>query len=268
MTTQTTEGAFKRVASRSEVLSLVCCVVAIGLPSANAGLIVLTRATASYSQGGFDANQAIDSITTSTYPSLNGWAVDPNESHQTAVFETVTDVNFQTAGGQSEFKLIQDYYMLPWGELHQIGRFKLSYTTADRSVFADGLQSGGSLGDDSIWHVLSPSSYKAYNRDGIYDPGTTFAMQRDTSILVGGNNHRGYYLITAPLTASAVTGFRIDVLPDPSLPFSGPGREPVNGNFVLTEFQVSAVPIPEPSAYLAGLSALGMLGLFGWRNRK
>ncbi len=28
------------------------------------------------------------------------------------------------------------------------------------------------------------------------------------------------------------------------------------------------VPVPEPSTYLAGLSALGMLGLFGWRNRK
>jgi hypothetical protein len=27
-------------------------------------------------------------------------------------------------------------------------------------------------------------------------------------------------------------------------------------------------PVPEPSTYLAGLSALGMLGLFGWRNRK
>ncbi len=27
-------------------------------------------------------------------------------------------------------------------------------------------------------------------------------------------------------------------------------------------------PVPEPSTYLAGLSALGMLGLFGWRSRK
>lgn len=26
--------------------------------------------------------------------------------------------------------------------------------------------------------------------------------------------------------------------------------------------------VPEPSTYIAGLSALGMLGLFGWRNRK
>lgn len=26
--------------------------------------------------------------------------------------------------------------------------------------------------------------------------------------------------------------------------------------------------VPEPSTYLAGLGALGMLGLFGWRNRR
>ena len=32
--------------------------------------------------------------------------------------------------------------------------------------------------------------------------------------------------------------------------------------------QVFGTPVPEPSTYLAGLSALGMLGLFSWRNRK
>jgi hypothetical protein len=37
----------------------------------------------------------------------------------------------------------------------------------------------------------------------------------------------------------------------------------------LTETDVRRFqPVPEPSTYLAGLSALGMLGLFGWRNRR
>ncbi len=35
---------------------------------------------------------------------------------------------------------------------------------------------------------------------------------------------------------------------------------------VLANFQLSLVP--EPSTYLAGVGALGMLGMFGWRNRK
>ena len=33
-------------------------------------------------------------------------------------------------------------------------------------------------------------------------------------------------------------------------------------------FKFTATPVPEPSTYLAGLSALGMLGFFGWRKRK
>jgi hypothetical protein len=39
-----------------------------------------------------------------------------------------------------------------------------------------------------------------------------------------------------------------------------------NNGILLANFSVYAVP--EPSTYLAGLSAFGMLGLFGWRNRK
>ena len=35
---------------------------------------------------------------------------------------------------------------------------------------------------------------------------------------------------------------------------------------ILSEYEVA--PVPEPSTYMAGLSALGLLGLFGWRNRK
>ncbi len=35
-----------------------------------------------------------------------------------------------------------------------------------------------------------------------------------------------------------------------------------------TEAGWSLQPVPEPSTYLAGLSALGMLGVFSWRNRK
>ena len=46
----------------------------------------------------------------------------------------------------------------------------------------------------------------------------------------------------------------------------------VNLAFSIAEIEVDGVrsiaAVPEPSTYLAGLSALGMLGLFGWRNRK
>src|SRR5262249_47112084 len=37
-----------------------------------------------------------------------------------------------------------------------------------------------------------------------------------------------------------ITGIRLEALTDPSLPFNGPGREPLNGNFHVAEFTVSA----------------------------
>jgi hypothetical protein len=44
------------------------------------------------------------------------------------------------------------------------------------------------------------------------------------------------------------------------------------GGATYFDMQISAdlapIAVPEPSTYLAGLSALGMLGLFGWRSRK
>lgn len=55
-----------------------------------------------------------------------------------------------------------------------------------------------------------------------------------------------------------------------SLPDSGPGRA-VNGNFVLTEFQVDATPLalPEPGAIvLAALGAAGFGPLARRRRRR
>jgi len=47
----------------------------------------------------------------------------------------------------------------------------------------------------------------------------------------------------------------------PPFPLIQPGTH-------LLSLEVGTKCVPEPSTYLAGLSALGMLGLFGWRNRK
>ncbi|MDP7572097.1 MAG: hypothetical protein QF391_10875, partial [Myxococcota bacterium] len=44
-----------------------------------------------------------------------------------------------------------------------------------------------------------------------------------------------------------ITGVRLEALSDPSLPAEGPGRAK-NGNFVLNEFTLSAVPLTDPAA--------------------
>ncbi|MCA9271019.1 MAG: hypothetical protein KDA41_21205, partial [Planctomycetales bacterium] len=76
------------------------------------------------------------------------------------------------------------------------------------------------------------------------------------------------YTITALTDLTAITGFRIEMLDDPSLPSGGPGRAS-NGNFVLLEFAVShQALIPEPgSVALWSLVSLAV-GAFVWRQKR
>jgi hypothetical protein len=57
------------------------------------------------------------------------------------------------------------------------------------------------------------------------------------------------YVVTTKTSLPEITGFRLDVLADPSLPKKGPGR--ANGNFVLTEIRVEhveAVPLADATS--------------------
>lgn len=78
--------------------------------------------------------------------------------------------------------------------------------------------------------------------------GATFTQQDDGSWLAGGvNPDHDQYTITAPLAPGEVSGLRIEVLPDASLPNQSLGRAP-NGNFVLTavEAEITAPSFAEP----------------------
>jgi len=67
---------------------------------------------------------------------------------------------------------------------------------------------------------------------------TTFQKQADGSWLVGGKQeNKDGYTMEVDLPAGLISGLQIEVLPDESLPKSGPGRAP-NGNFVLTELAI------------------------------
>ena len=70
--------------------------------------------------------------------------------------------------------------------------------------------------------------------------GAAFSQQPDGSTLVTGDvPATDSYSISVALPAGIVSGFKLEVLPDPSLPSAGPGRSN-NGNFVLTKFNVCA----------------------------
>ncbi len=53
------------------------------------------------------------------------------------------------------------------------------------------------------------------------------------------------------LPIEALTGLRLDVLTDDSLPHKGPGRQPQNGNLTVTEMKVSAVTVAAPDKPVA-----------------
>ncbi|HLJ96217.1 MAG TPA: DUF1549 domain-containing protein [Gemmataceae bacterium] len=108
---------------------------------------------------------------------------------------------------------------------------------------------------DSTWTVLETTSAKAAK-------GTVLTKQPDGSLLASGKNPSPEtYTITANTPLTDITAFRLEALPDPSLPGRGPGRAG-NGNFVLNEFRVNAaslgasgkgktVPLQNPKADFA-----------------
>lgn len=232
-------------AHNSSLFSLA--LLAVLAASANAQ-IALQNASATFSQsfdGGWNASEMIDGDTSVR----NGWAVFRNISGddtlpETAVFETVSDFT----GGGLEIEMIQNYSNSPG---HLVGRFRWSYTTDDRADFADGLQTGGDV--TANWTVLTPTSASV-------PVGMGYTILGDGSILTSktGTPSTATYTVGFIGGLTGVTGLRLEVLDDPSLPTGGPGHFS-NGNFVLTEVNVNGV-VPEPATFMAlGAGALALL---------
>jgi hypothetical protein len=70
------------------------------------------------------------------------------------------------------------------------------------------------------WQPLEPVQASSQS-------GSTLTIGPDKSILVSGTNPANdVYVVEAKSTISGeITGIRIDALPDPSLPYGGPGRD-------------------------------------------
>ena len=82
--------------------------------------------------------------------------------------------------------------------------------------------------DPVKFHVLKQPAYSS-------EAGILFEQQKDGVVLVSGENpERAIYTLTGQSNLQSVTGLRLDVFPDKSLPANGPGRV-AHGNFVLSE---------------------------------
>ncbi|MBI4606546.1 MAG: PSD1 domain-containing protein [Planctomycetes bacterium] len=108
-----------------------------------------------------------------------------------------------------------------------------------------------SLGAPAAWTALRPLAVSSAG-------GAALEVKEDGSVLASGPNpDADSYTVTAEAPPWEVTAFRLEALPDESLPKKGPGRA-ANGNFVLTELSVRLkpagaageleVPLQSPSA--------------------
>lgn len=90
-------------------------------------------------------------------------------------------------------------------------------------------------------HVLKQPTYAS-------ETGIQFEQQNGGVVLVRGENpERAVYSITGQSNLKSVTGLRLDVFPDTSLPANGPGRV-AHGNFVLSELTMEIASKPDFSA--------------------
>ncbi|HUY34788.1 MAG TPA: DUF1549 and DUF1553 domain-containing protein [Pirellulales bacterium] len=90
------------------------------------------------------------------------------------------------------------------------------------------------------WQLLDPATLASAE-------GATLGKQADGSVLVSGPlPAKDIYTFTAKTEAVGISGFRLELLPDPSLAANGPGRAP-NGNLVLNEFKVTSTASADAS---------------------
>ena len=99
--------------------------------------------------------------------------------------------------------------------------------------------------------VLEPITVEGFGAP----KGVQFSLEKDRSILVGGTNvPTATYTITAKLPAGKISGLRLEVLPDASLPENGPGRAQ-HGNFVLNRMELSVKGYPRNPIILGDAAA-------------
>ena len=189
--------------------------------------IPLAEATATHSQTSYSV---ADTINGTVGGGSDGWAIDPMQgTDQTAVWETVTDLPAYSGGTRITFTLSHRTL-----SSYLLGKFRLSATTADRSMFADGLASSGAVGAAGIWTTLTPTTVSA-------DNGSDLMVEANDIVYVdygAGDGDQADYTVVVETTTVGITGFRLEALTDARLPSNdGPGYSG-NGNFVLSEVGV------------------------------
>jgi hypothetical protein len=135
--------------------------------------------------------------------------------------------------------------------LNLLGAFRFGYTTDTGPTTS------------STYHVFTITGATSLN-------GTTFSHLGSDGLLAGGllPSTDVYTITLTENSASPITGVFLKVINDGSLPFNGPGRQPTNGNFVVTELTADAVAaVPEPSTWAMLILGFAGVGFMAYRRR-
>ncbi len=92
--------------------------------------------------------------------------------------------------------------------------------------------------DNRTWYPVDPVNMKSSNK-------AKLTRLADRSVKVRGPKTKGVYTLSVRTPLKNIRGVRLEAIPDTELPSGGPGLAP-NGNFVLTEFEITAAPAAEP----------------------
>jgi hypothetical protein len=209
---------------------------------------------------------AIDGSTNGNYIGVaNGWAIgdtttpDPTNP-QSAYFRFALPVDLAPNQGL-QVDLYQLFNLNGNALLeHTLGAFRLSVTGDDLTTTMDVADAQANTVASS-WTPLIPPKFVLTSSPPL--AGTPpYSINNVTGDILVNNPglNTAIYTVTAKPGISHVTGIRLDVLADASLPTDGPGFQPTNGNFVLNEITAAVVPVPVPAAAGLGFSMLGIFG--------
>ncbi len=121
---------------------------------------------------------------------------------------------------------------------------QMAHDAAAKSLTAEQMKwEVGFVALKAEWQVLDATGFKSTG-------GATLTKQDDKSLLASGTRPaHDVYEIAARSMLTNISAVRLEVLTHPSLPNTGPGRYD-NANFVLSELELEAVSIADPSQKL------------------
>ncbi|WP_435017465.1 PSD1 and planctomycete cytochrome C domain-containing protein [Tundrisphaera sp. TA3] len=211
--------------------------------------IPFESATADHSQEGFAVAGAIDG------DPETGWAVGGKGKKAKASIGKDHEATFRFARsmpmrGRSRITLRIDQNH---GAKHTLGRFRIaagrphSPPTDDASVPIEQRRSAHLAVRFAEWerglevHRWTPVAPTSV----VSAKNATMTVLADASVLATGDKpNNDTYRVELPIRDGGISAIRLEALPDPSLPDSGPGRAPLFsvGDFLLDEFEASLVP--------------------------